>query len=89
MDKVSTFLWFDRQAKEAAELNTGLFPDGRITRQIPIPTNYSGGRAAHTIIVAFRLGSRDFIAMNAGPGHPLTDAVSLSIDCEDQAGIDH
>lgn len=88
MDKVTTFLWFDGQAQEAVEFYTGLFPDSRITGLTRTPMDYPGGRAGDVITAAFTLGGRDFIAMNGGPGHPLTDAISLSIDCESQAEID-
>lgn len=88
MDKVSTFLWFDGQAQEAAEFYTGLFADSRITTLTRSPKDYPGGREGDVITVAFTLGARDFIAMNGGPGHPLTDAISLSVTCDDQAEID-
>lgn len=88
MDKVSTFLWFDGQAQEAAAFYTGLFPDSRITGLTHTPMDYPGGAGEDVITVAFTLGGRDFIAMNGGPGHPFTDAISLSIDCADQAEVD-
>ena len=89
MDKISTFLWFDGQAEDAATFYTTLFPDSRIIERTPSPIAYPGGGAGDIITVAFTLGSRSFIAMNGGPGHPFTDAVSLSIDCDDQAEVDH
>lgn len=88
MDKISTFLWFDGQAEEAAEFYTALFPDSRILSRTASPMDYPGGAEGKVITVAFTLGARHFIAMNGGPGHPFTDAVSLSIDCEDQAEVD-
>lgn len=88
MDKISTFLWFDDQAEEAAEFYTGLFPDSRIIERTPSPLDYPGGATGDVITVTFTLGGRSFIAMNGGPGHLFTDAVSLSIDCEDQAEVD-
>ncbi|QDA36814.1 VOC family protein (plasmid) [Paracoccus liaowanqingii] len=88
MDQISTFLWFDGQALEAAEFYTALFPDSRITDRTPSPIDYPGGAAGQIITVAFTLDGRGFIAMNGGPGHPFTDAVSLSIDCDDQAEVD-
>lgn len=89
MDKISTFLWLDGRAGEAAEFYTGLFPDSRIMERTVSPIDYLGGRAGDVITVSFMLGGRSFIAMNGGPGHPFTDAISLSIDCADQAEVDH
>ena len=89
MDKVSTFLWFDDQAEAAAKFYTGLFPDSRIGEVTRTPMDYPGGKAGDAITVAFTLSGRSFIAMNGGPRHPFTDAISLSIDCADQAEVDH
>lgn len=88
MDKISTFLWFDGKAEAAAEFYTGLFPDSRVDEVIRTTLDYPGGEAGDVITVAFTLSGRSFIAMNGGPGHPFTDAISLSIDCADQAEVD-
>lgn len=88
MDKISTFLWFDGKAEAAADFYTGLFPDSRIDEVTRTTSGYPGGEAGDVITVAFTLSGRGFIAMNGGPGHPFTDAISLSIDCADQAEVD-
>ncbi len=88
MDKISTFLWFDGQAEAAAEFYTGLFPDSRIDAITRTPMDYPGGKEGAPVTVGFTLSGRSFIAMNGGPDHPFTDAISLSIDCADQAEVD-
>ncbi|WP_324752031.1 VOC family protein [Roseovarius sp. Pro17] len=88
MDKISTFLWFDDNAEEAGKFYTGLFPDSRIDETTDSPMNYPGGNEGDVITVGFTLSGRSFIAMNGGPDHPFTDAISLSIDCADQAEVD-
>ncbi len=89
MDKVSPFLWFNGQAEEAADFYTGLFAGSRIDAVTRAPMGYPGGTEGDAITVAFTLSGRSFIAMNGGPDHPFTDAISLSIDCADQAEVDH
>lgn len=89
MDAISTFLWLDGQAEAAAEFYTGLFPDSHITEKTHTTMDYPGGNEGDVITVAFTLSGRRYIAMNGGPGHPFTDAISLSIDCSDQAEVDH
>lgn len=42
-----------------------------------------GERALH-----FTLAGRPFLGLNGGPQFPFTEAVSFSIDCEDQAEVD-
>lgn len=89
MDKISTFLWFDGDAEAAAAFYTGLFPDSAITQITRSPMAYPGGAEGAVLTVAFTLSGRSFHAMNGGPGAAFTDAVSLSIDCADQAEVDH
>lgn len=88
MDKISTFLWFDGQAEQAAKFYTSVFPDSRIDEVTRTTIDFPGGKEGDVITVAFTLSGRSFIAMNGGTGHPFTDAISLSIDCADQAEVD-
>lgn len=88
-DKISTFLWFDGQAEAAAKFYTKLFPNSRIDFVTRSTIDYPGGKTGDVITVAFSLSGRSFIAMNGGPGHPFTDAISLTIDCADQSEVDH
>lgn len=88
MDRIATFLWFDGDAEAAAAFYTGLFPDSHIDETTRSPMDCPGGEAGAVITVAFTLSGRRFIAMNGGPGHPFTDAISLSVDCADQAEVD-
>jgi predicted 3-demethylubiquinone-9 3-methyltransferase (glyoxalase superfamily) len=85
MDKIKTFLWYDNQAEQAANLYTSLFPDSRITNV----TKYeNAGPSGDVTIVEFELAGREFVAMNAGPELKFTEAISIMVDCEDQAEVD-
>ncbi len=85
---ISTFLWFDRNAAEAAEFYTRLFPDSRITKVAywgdggPVPKG-------SVMTVSFELARHSLTAINGGPHYKLTRAVSLVATCETQAEIDH
>ena len=79
--KVTPFLWFDNQAEEAAKFYVSLFKDSEINRVVPGP----GGTA---MIVEFQLARVAYIALNGGPHYQLTEAFSLSVDCESQAEVD-
>lgn len=84
---ISTFLWFDGNAEEAATLYTSLIPDSRITH---VARWGDGGPAPKGTVmtVAFDLGGQRFTAINGGPHYKLTPAVSVVISCETQAEID-
>ncbi|MFD0273916.1 VOC family protein [Kitasatospora sp. NPDC127111] len=87
MQKISTFLWYDDQAEEAAAFYTSLFPNSRITGT----THYGEvgpGEAGSVMTVEFELDGRRFTALNGGPEFTFTEAVSLQVDCEDQQEVD-
>lgn len=88
MDKVSTFLWFDGQAEAAVNLYVSLLPDSRIDRIFRSPRDYPAGEEGQVLMIAFTLAGRSYQAMNGGPGHPFTDAISLAVATEDQAETD-
>ena len=81
-------LWFDTEAEEAAHFYTAIFSSstlGTITRY-----GDAGPRDAGMVMTAeFELNGQPFMALNGGPGHEYTDAISLVIPCEDQAEVDH
>jgi predicted 3-demethylubiquinone-9 3-methyltransferase (glyoxalase superfamily) len=86
--KITTFLWFDNQAEEAAKFYCSIFKDSGIigTTHYPEGSPYPAGSV---MTVVFKLAGQEFIAMNAGPYFKFTEAISLSIDCKDQAEVDH
>jgi len=88
MDKVTTVLWFDGQAEEAATLYTGLLPDSQINKVSRSPGETPSGPEGMVLTVDFTLGGRHFQGLNGGPDFKFSEAISLSIDCADQAEVD-
>ena len=72
---ISTFLWFESAADEAAKLYCSIFPSSKIIASTPQSTS-------------FELGGQRFIAFNGGPHYKLTPAVSLFVSCSTQAEVD-
>lgn len=86
MSAVSTFLWFDDGAGEAARFYTELVPNSRITDSQVLP---EGSPAPGTVLsVSFELDGQRFQALNAGPRFPFTEAVSIVVTVESQAELD-
>ena len=86
-DKISTWLWFDTEGLEAAEFYCSLFPNSRVTEV----TKYgdAGPREAGTVMtVTFELDGRTFAALNGGPDFTFSEAISLTVSCEDQQEVD-
>lgn len=87
MPRITPNLWFDTEAKEAAEYYVSLFPNSRITN-----VSYYGeagpGPAGTVLTVDFELDGQRFTAINGGPHFTFDEAVSFLIDCADQDEID-
>jgi predicted 3-demethylubiquinone-9 3-methyltransferase (glyoxalase superfamily) len=87
--KIAPCLWFADEGEEAARFYTSLFPNSQIDHVLRSPTDYPGGSAGAVLVVEFTLAGQNFIALNAGSKGEYTDALSLSVECEDQAEVDH
>ena len=88
MTRIAPCLWFDGVAEEAARFYTSIIPNSRIDRVDVAPADAPDVHKGSTLTVEFTLNDRPFIGLNGGPGHPFTDAMSLSIECADQAEVD-
>jgi predicted 3-demethylubiquinone-9 3-methyltransferase (glyoxalase superfamily) len=88
MDKISPCLWFDGNAEDAAAFYTSLFPNSRITSIDRSPGDTPSGPKETVLTVSFTLAGRSFIGLNGGPDFTFDEAISLSIDCENQAEVD-
>jgi predicted 3-demethylubiquinone-9 3-methyltransferase (glyoxalase superfamily) len=82
---ITPHLWFDKQAKEAAEFYCSVFPDSRIRNVQTLHDTPSGD----TDIVAFELAGQPFMAISAGPLFRFNEAISFMVYCETQEEIDH
>ena len=86
--ELTTCLWFDGRAREAANFYTSIFPDSSMADNWIAPADTPGNKQGEEIVVNFRIFGRPFIGLNGGPQFPFTEAISLQIPCADQAEID-
>lgn len=86
--KIFTHLWYATQAEEAARFYTSIFPDSRIDRVTPLPSDSPSGPAGSVRVVDFTLLGQRFQAITAGPHHEFNDAVSIVVLCDDQPELD-
>ncbi|MCW2640807.1 MAG: 3-demethylubiquinone-9 3-methyltransferase [Dactylosporangium sp.] len=87
MQKITTFLWFDNQAEEAATHYTSIFDDSRIVN-VRRYGQAGPGEAGTVMTVTFELAGQQFIALNGGPEFTFNEAVSLYVDCATQEEVD-
>ena len=88
MSKIAPTLWLDGTAEEAARFYTGLFPNSRIDRVNYAPMDNPSTRQGDVLTVEFTLDGQSFIGLNGGPDFRFNEALSFTIDCEDQAEVD-
>lgn len=87
MQKITTCLWFDDQAEQAANFYTSLFGNSRIV-EVQYYNEAMPDRAGQVMLVVFELAGQRFMALNGGPEFTFTEAVSLHVDCADQREVD-
>jgi len=85
--KIQPCLWFDFNAEEAVDYYIGLFPDSRIVSLFHYNDSIPALKG-RVLMIDFELAGERFLALNGGPNFPFTNAISLSIDCADQAEVD-
>lgn len=87
MQKITSCLWFDGQAEEAARFYASLFADSRILgvthygENAPLP-------AGMVMTVLFTLNGETFMGLNGGAQISFTPAVSFMVNCDTQEEID-
>jgi predicted 3-demethylubiquinone-9 3-methyltransferase (glyoxalase superfamily) len=85
--RIVTNLWFDTQAEEAAEYYCSIFEDARVLNVVPYPEGTD--KAGTVLVVEFELLGQRLVAINGGPQFTFDEAISLQVNCRDQAEIDY
>ena len=88
MEKISTCLWFDNQAEEAARFYVSIFKDSKIDK-ISYYGDEGPGQKGSVMVINFRLNEREVMALNGGPLYKFTPAISLYVNCENQDEVDY
>jgi predicted 3-demethylubiquinone-9 3-methyltransferase (glyoxalase superfamily) len=84
MPKITPHLWFDREAKEAAELYTSLFPHSKIASITTLRDTPSGDAD----VVSFELSGQKFMAISAGPLFRFNPSISFHVKCRTKDEVD-
>ncbi|MGH2360625.1 MAG: VOC family protein [bacterium] len=91
MQRISTHLWFDSQAEEAARFYVSIFKNSKITsttRYGDAGASASGRPKGSAMTVVFQLDGQELIALNGGPHFKFSEAISLLVNCETQKEMD-
>jgi predicted 3-demethylubiquinone-9 3-methyltransferase (glyoxalase superfamily) len=88
MSTVSTCLWFEREAEEAARFYTSLIPGSSVDHVQRSPGPWPAGQTGDVIMVLFTLAGQSYQGLNGGSRADYGTAASLSVSCKDQAEVD-
>jgi predicted 3-demethylubiquinone-9 3-methyltransferase (glyoxalase superfamily) len=83
MPTITPFLWFDNTIQEALDFYPTVFEN------VEVQNLTRAGKDGPIFTASFRIENQEFLALNGGPDHPFTDAISFYIDCEDQDEVDY
>ena len=86
--KIFPFLWYAKEAEAAAKFYASIFPDSSVDRVTPMLSESPSGPPGSVKVVDFTLFGQRFQAMTAGPHHDFNDAISLTVECDDQTELD-
>lgn len=92
MQKITSCLWFDHKAEEAAKFYTSLFKNSKILKVVhydEASAKVSGMPKDSVLTVEFELEGQKFVALNGGPAFKFTEAISFIVDCESQEEVDN
>ena len=83
-----TCLWFDNQGEEAAHYYLSIFKNSRLGG-VHRYTSAGPGEEGSVMTVDFELNGQKFVALNGGPMYQFSAAISIMVECADQAEVDY
>jgi predicted 3-demethylubiquinone-9 3-methyltransferase (glyoxalase superfamily) len=86
--KITTFLWFDNNAEEAANFYCSVFKNARVLNTARYGESGAGPKGT-VMTVEFELDGQRFVGLNGGPTFKFTEAISLVVNCETQEEVDY
>src|SRR5690348_12591189 len=92
MQKITTMLWFDGKAEEAAKFYTSIFKKSKIreiTRCSEAASKGSGQPIGSVLTVEFEIAGQKFTALNGGPNFKFNESISFVVHCNNQAELDY
>ena len=84
MQKITTHLWFDKEAKEAAAFYTSFFENSKIKDTTTLHNTPSGS----VDMVTIELSGQDFTLLSAGPLFKFNPSVSFLVACQTKDEVD-
>jgi len=91
-NQITPCLWFDNQAKEAANFYTSIFKNSKIeniSRYGKEDFDVHGRKEGSVMTVSFQINGQSFTTLNGGPVFKFNEAISFQVYCDTQEEIDY
>ena len=88
MAKATICLWYDKDAREAAEFYAATFPDSAVGAVHRAPADFPGGKQGDELTVEFTVLGIPCIGLNGGPIFPHSEAFSFQVATDSQEETD-
>jgi predicted 3-demethylubiquinone-9 3-methyltransferase (glyoxalase superfamily) len=89
VQKITTCLWFNDNAELAMDHYLAIFKNSKIVDVMRNAGEGWPGPKGSVLVAVFEIEGRQFMALNGGPQFSFTEAISIAIECQDQAEIDY
>src|SRR5882757_8297518 len=93
MQKITPFLWFDKNAEEAMNFYVTVFKNSKIVSITRYPEGYTEGPMAEmggkVLTSVFELEGQRFMALDGGPLFKFNESISFYVECETQEEVDN
>jgi len=80
--KITYCLWFNKDAEEAVNFYTSVFPNARITDIVYNPVDTPSGKTGTVLTASFNLEGQEFMVLNGGPEFTLNPSISFMVHCD-------
>ena len=87
--RITPFLWFDKNAEEAVRFYLSIFKNSRLLGELRAASDNPSTPKGAILTASFELDGQQFTALNGGPLHKFTPAVSFVVRCDSQEEIDY
>ncbi len=87
--RITPFLWFDGNAEEAVDFYLTIFKNSRRLDMLRSSTDTPSGPKGMVLTISFELDGLRFTALNGGPYHKFSEAVSFVVRCDTQEEVDY
>jgi len=88
IQKIKPFLWFDKEAEDAAKFYCSIFKNSKMLDVQRYPEG-APAPAGSVMIASFELEGIQFVGLNAGPAFKFTEAISFAVTTENQEETDY